>query len=259
MNTEKNKKNYVSMHIPSFCFGLLFGGFLVLALIPVFGGSIIPMNTLLRNDTEVSSAEIPTEVVETVSYVTDITDVTITAEDNNTFTFHTPKSWYSLTDQYSENLKSFYNVSDFDAENVFVVGDSKDIYSSGNIITMSPVSSTKKLISSLGSENITEDAAYSDIYYYMINGVLPEDADDSLTVEELEVVDVEGIKFHVYKVGYDTTYYTDDTMTETTVVHTDEISVYSESDDSIEIIMTVKDLSNLDSSLSVLHEFLGVE
>lgn len=199
----------------------------------------------------------PSSTIEHKSYVTDTKDWTITTESGETMKFYTPDGWYSLTDQYVDNLASYYNV-EVDETNLVCVGNNAAQYQSTATVNMATLSKLHEIMEIMyaDDENVNvDDLQYSEAYIYMTTGSLPEGVGDSYTIEEKDTIEKDGITYRSFLVGYDTEYYTDDTKTETTTVHTDELMCYSDTKDAVEIVVYMSEWDT-DEALKYLHTFI---
>lgn len=203
-------------------------------------------------------------------YLTDLKKFTITTEDGVKVTYHTPKDWYSLTDQYQENIQTFYSDNELEVNNMFVVGDSDTTGKATGLINAAPVSEVSRIMKQVyGDEYKEEDMLVSEAYTYMTTGKLPDDLPDNYEIEELDVLAVSGVNYKVYEINYDTTYTDTEPSSEavedsteamdnnSTVVHTQKIACYSDTEDPIEIILYLSEFDR-DNALSLLREFLGI-
>lgn len=223
----------------------------------------------LTQSESVSESEDSTEVGSVIKeYLTDLKKFSVKTTDGTNVTFHTPKDWYSLTDQYQENLQAFYANDSVEVSNMFVVGNADTTGNSTSLINAAPISEVSKVMKKVyGDEYKEEDMLVSEAYTYMTTGKLPEELPDNYKIDELETIKVGDVSYKLYEVNYDTTY-TDDTSnsneegTESTeaketVVHTQKIACYSDTEDPIEIIMYMAEF-NKDKAISLIKEFLGV-
>lgn len=203
-------------------------------------------------------------------YETDIKTFDIKTSDGQTMTFNAPKDWYSLTDQYVENIRSFYEKEDLKVENMYVVGDSDTETTVSALINAAPVSTVKDIMVQLyGEEYDEEEMLVSEAYTYMTTGKLPEDLPDNYTLDEIDSVKVGDVTYKMYDINYDNTYVDGEESTEaleengteeqgTTTIHTEKIACYSDTEDPIEIILYMSEFDK-DKGVAYLKEFLGAE
>lgn len=260
------KKIKTSIDLLSLIMGALLATW-ILILLYIF---VLSKRTITVSDstTPVATTTISSEDDTEVTYNTSITDWEVTLNSGETVNLHTPEDFYSLSDQYMVSLASYYGVDDMTSDSIVVVGDNANTFSSGTIINADSLSDVASMLSQIYGEDVdTDSIVNSEAYTYMTTGELPSDLPLNYEIEELDTYTVNGIEFVVYEVNYDTEYYssddTDEDSTEiaeveTEVVHTQQISCYSKTEDSLEIII-YQDEFDRDAALSLLKEFLGVE
>lgn len=243
------------------CWRDFFTGFVSgVALILIFTVFMLPnmvKDVIGTNQTSKADSEEATEEdtsADLKMYVTDKKEWAITTDDGATFNFHTPEGWYSLDDQYNDGLIQYYGM-DLPSDGIACVGDAKDQYDATFIINARPMSDVKTVLQTIYGEDYSdEEMLYSDTYLYMKDGTEPEGS----TIEELDSIVADGHTWRVFKHGYDTEYYTDETQSETETVHTDELLAYSDGDDTVEVIMFMAEF-NQENGIAKLKEFLGAE
>ena len=258
---NNNRNNF---DLGSFCMGglvsvLICIGIYVFALRPNTAGDKVAENN------EVLTTEDSTEDSDTsaVIYNTGIKEFTVNLESGEEVTFHTPENAYSLTDQYLENLSSYYGMDSVNSDSMIVVGDADTTYASNIMLNCDILSDVTNMLSQLYGDEFDPDSVVdSEAYTYMTTGELPEELPDNYTIEEVANYTVDGIDYVAYEVNYDVTYVLDSdeesTESSETVVHTQEIACYSKTGDAVEIII-YQDEFNREDALSFLEEFLGVE
>lgn len=194
------------------------------------------------------------------AYATDIKDWEFELNSGETVVLHTPDSFYSLSDQYLENLSNYYGGT-VTSSSIMVVGDTPTPTSASTIINVDSLSDVASMLGQLyGEEFNEEEVINSEAYVYMTTGELPTDLPDNYDIEEVGTYDVNGVEFVAYEVNYDTTYEgvdEDSTEVSTTVIHTQQIACYSKTDDSIEIIIYQETFDRI-IALQLLQEVLGV-
>lgn len=202
-----------------------------------------------------------------VKYNTDVKDWDITLDSGEKVKYNTPEGFYSLSDQYLDNLKTYYKVDKLKSDSLVVVGDKNTPYDSDTIINADKLSDVNDMLSQLyGDDYKEEEVQQSEAYTYMKTGKIPDDAPDNYKIDEVETVKVDGIEYVIYEVNYDTTYEntsdstksTESTEAATSTVHTQQLACYSKTDDAMEIIV-YQTKFNKDSALKYLKEFLGAK
>jgi len=212
-----------------------------------------------------ASSEINTESEEATvkSYVTNIVDWTIPVGDK-TLSFNTPKGFYSLTDQYLENLAKSYGVDSVDAKNMIVVGDSAVATQCTTLINANKLSEVQSMLKQIYGESYTDDSVVeAESYVYMKTGKLPEELPLNYNIEEVAKYTVDGMNYVVYDVSYDTEYEVDEDEDESTApvtetIKTQQLTCYSKNEDTIEIVLYQSEF-NKELALEKLEEFLGVD
>lgn len=239
-----------------FFFGLFAGGFIVFLFVYLTGGSINGSQpTQVANTSESASSEESTETMKV--YNTSQLESTITSTDSS-YTLKAPDGYSSLTDQYLESLKEYYNI-ETDESNLYVVGNASSQYSADIMINAAPLSKTKELMHTMydGTDTDVDSLPLSEAYTYMTTGESPAE-DSGCVLEELDqITDTQGHTYRVFQVDRDTEYYTDDTQTEKQTVHSTEIAAYTiDSDDPLEIILYMNEWDK-DEAIRLLTAFVN--
>ena len=223
--------------------------------------SLAPKTSVVeKSGSEVSAKDdTETETQEPMkAYQTDIKNWTVTLSNGKKLNFYTPAGYYSLSDQYLENLANYYkSEAEIKSSSVVVVGDKDTPYASETLINADTISDVSNILSQLyGDEYDASQVTESEAYVYLKTGKLPDKLPDNYTIDEVERVDVDGVTYVVYDINYDNTYKDEDGKD--TVVHTQQLSCYSVTeDDAVEIILYQSEF-NKEQALAVLHQFLGV-
>lgn len=202
------------------------------------------------------------------SYDTSIKEWELATSSGESFTFYTPEGYYSLADQYIDNLLSYYAVDGIDAKTA-VVGDNVNPYTCNTIISADTLSNVSTMLKTIYADDYDPDLiSVSEAYTYMTTGELPDELPLNYTIEEAATYTVNGIDFVAYEVNYDTEYPNEtesvesteisENETEPTVMHTQQILCYSDTEDAVEIVISQATFDR-DEALSKLQEFLGVE
>lgn len=211
------------------------------------------------------------------SWDTDIKEFSIQTDSGEKFQFNTPEGFYSLSDQYLNNLKDYYSVSSVKSDTMVVVGDSESPYSAKTLINANKLSDVSNMFNQLGYETTEADMLQSEAYVYMTTGELPEELPLNYKIDEVDKWKVNGVEFVAYEVSYDTEYEKEAEETESDekkesgedegessdkkeveTVHTEEICCYSNTEDPIEIVIYQSEFDK-DSAVKYLKEFLGVK
>lgn len=205
-------------------------------------------------ETEASTDEEPES--ELKQYNTTIKEWDVELSDSSTLHYTTPNEWFSLADQYNDGLIQYYG-KELSADGIVCVGDNKDQYNATMIINARPLSDVEEVLKTIYADEFNaEEMMYSSTYTYMKDGTEP---DDGSTVEELDsIVSADGHTYRIFHHAYDTEYYTDEEQTETTTVHTDELLGYSDTEDTVEIIMYMTEFDQ-EAGIAKLKEFLGAQ
>lgn len=241
------------------------GGWLtamVLVLVYIFALSPDKVSTDVVESTEVA-ANVETNV-EQNTYNTDIKEWNLKTTSGEEIKLYTPDKYYSLSDQYLESLAEYYGLEEIKSDSIAVIGNSTSTYTSDTIINVDTISDVSNMLAQVYGEELTEkDVVESEAYVYMKTGELPEDVPDNYTIEEVNKYTVDGVTYTAYEVNYDTTYTNEseddtDTEAESTVVHTQQIACYSDTEDAVEIIIYQESFDR-DYAITILKELLGVE
>lgn len=220
--------------------------------------STTPATDVSENESSTTGeTETETEAEEEKSYDTTITSKTVELNSGETFTFHTPSGYFSLTDQYMDSIGDYYDVDVLNSDTMFVVGDNKDQTLADTIINVDIMSDLPNVFSQLYGKTYTaEEVDKSTTYKYMTTGEIPEDAEDDYKVNEIDDFEVSGIKFKTFAVSYSNTYQDEDGNDQ--VLETKEIDCYSSNtDDPIEIVMYQTNYDE-EAAVKIIREFCGV-
>lgn len=257
-------KNRNSFDLGSFCMGglvcvLICMGIYIFALRP----NVVSDKVADRNEELVTEDNTEDGTTSAVIYNTGIKEFTVNLDSGEEVKFHTPENAYSLTDQYLENLSSYYDIDSVTSDSMIVIGDADTTYASSIMLNCDVLSDVTNMLSQLYGDEFDPDSVIdSEAYTYMTTGELPEELPDNYTIEEVANYTVDGIDYVAYEVNYDVTYVLDSdeesTESNETVVHTQEIACYSKTEDSVEIIIYQEEF-NRENALNFLEEFLGVE
>lgn len=191
-------------------------------------------------------------------YDTNIKDWTMTCADGTEFSFKTPENFYSLSDQYADTMTQYYG-TEFSADNTVCVGDDQQQYQSSVLINASPLSNTKKVVEAVYADDDSvnvDDFKYSEAYQYILTGEMDESIENVELLELDSITTTQGKTFRVFQVDRDTEYYTDDTQTETTMVHSTELIAYSDNEDAMEVLVYMNEFDK-DAGIKYLTEFLN--
>lgn len=220
------------------------------------------------NEDNNASAQVQTETNEEVredgstltNYNTGITEWKFTL-DGKELTFNTPKDFYSLSDQYAENLSEYYGVDDLDIGSLAVIGDAPAVYNSNTMINADTISNVKNLLSQVNDDSYNvEDFQMSEAYTYMTTGSLPEELPMNYKLEEVGSYTIDGVNFKAYDVSFDTEYVDESVSTnDVTTVHTQQLVCYSDTSDDILEVIIYQSEYNKDKALDYLKDFLGVK
>lgn len=219
-----------------------------------------------------SVTESTTESTTTTSYNTSIESWKMTLDSGEKVKYTTPSGYYSLSDQYLENLASYYKVDKLNADSLVVLGDATTPYESKTVLNADKLSDVSNILKQVyGKDYKAEDVIESEAYTYMKTGKIPDNAPTNYEIEEVKTYDVDGITYKAYEVNYDTTYEASTepsteavpsteaaTGTESQVVHTHQICCYSNTKDAVEIIIYQQTFDK-DAALNMLSDFLGVK
>lgn len=192
---------------------------------------------------------------------------TITTSDGEIFTYNIPEDHYNITSSYLATVAQVYGVASVSAPNLIITGDGPSVTDSKGSINASTFSNTKSIYSQIFGQDfdsLPDESVYSPAYEYILNGEIPESADDSYTVKEFDAIEKDGVTYRVVSVDYDTDYteYEDaDGNTieepEMNIVHTHNLSAYSDTNDTIELIAYTAD-NDTDVEYQMLKDFIGV-
>lgn len=212
------------------------------------------VNQAPSSDTETSEDKEKEDEPELKQYDTTIKEWDVELSDSSKLHFTTPAEWYSLADQYNDGLIEYYG-KELSADGIVCVGDNKDQYKASMIINARPLSDVEGVLKTIYEDEFNaEEMMYSSTYQFMKDGKEPEDGS---TVEELEsIVSADGHTYRIFHHSFDTEYYTNEEQTETQTVHTDELLGYSDTEDTVEIIMYMNEF-NQEEGVAKLKEFLG--
>lgn len=227
---------------------------IALLMVPSMIREAIGTKSATSIETEAATDEEPES--ELKQYNTTIKEWDVELSDSSTLHYTTPNEWFSLADQYNDGLIQYYG-KELSADGIVCVGDNKDQYNATMIINARPLSDVEEVLKTIYEDEFNaEEMMYSSTYTYMKDGTEP---DDGSTVEELDsIVSADGHTYRIFHHAYDTEYYTDEEQTETTTVHTDELLGYSDTEDTVEIIMYMTEF-NQEAGIAKLKEFLGAQ
>lgn len=227
---------------------------IALLMVPSMIREAVGTKSATSIETEAATDEKPES--ELKQYNTTIKEWDVELSDSSTLHYTTPNEWFSLADQYNDGLIQYYG-KELSAEGIVCVGDNKDQYNATMIINARPLSDVEEVLKTIYEDEFNaEEMMYSSTYTYMKDGTEP---DDGSTVEELDsIVSADGHTYRIFHHAYDTEYYTDEEQTETTTVHTDELLGYSDTEDTVEIIMYMTEFDQ-EAGIAKLKEFLGAQ
>lgn len=227
---------------------------IALLMVPSMIREAVGTKSATSIETEAATDEEPES--ELKQYNTTIKEWDVELSDSSTLHYTTPNEWFSLADQYNDGLIQYYG-KELSAEGIVCVGDNKDQYNATMIINARPLSDVEEVLKTIYEDEFNaEEMMYSSTYTYMKDGTEP---DDGSTVEELDsIVSADGHTYRIFHHAYDTEYYTDEEQTETTTVHTDELLGYSDTEDTVEIIMYMTEFDQ-EAGIAKLKEFLGAQ
>lgn len=251
-NSKFSTRDFIFGIAVGLCIGLLFG-FLQLKTLYV-NQPTTTTKTEGSNQNLISNST--SETLKT--YNTSVIEWNVTSTDGKTFHFKTPNGYSSMTDQYVESLLQSYGISTPE-DNIVCIGDTGQQYTSTILINAAPISKVKEIVTAMYADDPAvdlDDFKYSEAYQYMLTGETPE-ADLGVVITELEsITSSEGNTFRVFQVDRDTEYYTDDTMTDTQIIHSTELAAYSEDIDAIEILIYMQSF-DMNTAVSLMTEFIN--
>lgn len=253
----KNHWKFSEFDFTSCLLGLLIG-----IMCAIFWTTFVskPQEVVVNDNATTSDEE--TEVdKEAKVYETQKKQWTINTTSGEELHFTTPEDMYSLTDQYLENLASYYEMDSVTSDSMIVIGDTTTPYQSNTIINANSLSDVKAILNQVYADEEdykSDDIIDSAAYVYMTTGEIPEDAPDNFEISEVDECKSEDVTYKVFKIEYDTTYEAEGEGEEATTVHTQQLSAYSDTEDAIEIIINQAEF-NQEEGIALLHEFLNVE
>lgn len=257
---HKNK-----MHFPSILLGALLATWACIFIYSfAIKDSLKNATTVDSEDSTEASTTENTSNVETKQYNTAITNWELPLENGPVVKFKTPENFYSLSDQYLENLTKSYSIPEVTSDDMIVVGDNSEATKCGTVINACTFSGLKDILKQVyGDEYNEETMLEAEAYTYMKTGKLPEELPLNYTIKELATFVKDDITYKAYEVNYDTEYEapsedTESTETSTETIHTTQVSCYSDTEDAIEIVLYQSEYDSK-KALDVLGEFIGTE
>ena len=183
--------------------------------------------------------------------------------DGSSVTFKTPSNFYSLTDQYLDEMCEYYGVDDLPLDNIFVVGDATATNECTAMINVASLSTADDLLSSIyGEQYDSSTDLKSEVLTYIETGALPEELPDNYYLCELDGISVEGITYRVFDKYYTSsyTYYEEEDTAEvdpkTIEIPYYEMVAYSDTEDPIEVIIYMVEY-NKETAYRLFTEFVG--
>lgn len=261
------KKLTLNVDLTSTVLGALVGA---LVMVVAYEAWFIPNQKISDNQTITTSENESTkeeddEADKTVTaYETQIKQFEIKTSSGEKVHCTTPENFYSLTDQYMENLASYYDMDTIKSDSMVVVGDSTVPYSSKTIINANCLSDVKTILEQLHSDDESydpESVLDSEAYTYMKTGKIPDDAPDNYEIKEVDSFKQGKVEFKVFLVEYDNTYENeaeDEEDAEPVVVHTKQLAAYSDTEDAVEVVLMQEEF-NKEEGLKLLREFLNAK
>lgn len=257
--------------LASFLAGICVTTWVVIAVFFTAGGSININGKTVKDVTATAKAASDSteskDPAEEKKWNTKELKKTITVDDKK-LTFHAPTGYYSITDQYLNNMGAYYGKEDLKSDSFYVVGNNQVSSSATKVINANKLSDVKNILKQLYGNEYKEDQVKEAVAVtYMKTGKLPKDLPDNYKIKELDKIKVAGgITFTVYKVDYDTTYdLSDKDATKQTAkgknkqtVHTQEICAYSDTDDIVEIVL-YQEVFDKAEALKDIKAFLGAK
>ncbi len=256
--------------LASFLAGICVTTWVVIAVFFTAGGSINIDGKAVKSDTASAATDTDTDSTkdpaEEKKWNTKELKKTITV-DNKKLTFHAPSDYYSITDQYLDNMGAYYGKEGLKSDSFYVVGNNQVSSSATKVINANKLSDVKNILKQLYGNEYKEDQVKEAVAVtYMKTGKLPKDLPDNYKIKELDKIKVAGgITFTVYEVNYDTTYDLSDKNSgkksekgKKQKVHTQEICAYSDTDDIVEIVL-YQEVFDKAAALKDIKAFLGAK
>lgn len=222
---------------------------------PIADPEIVADEPYIVEDAE-SGDGVTTETLELPEGTKDVHEVTVNLESGEELTYYIPEDHYYLTDNYLASVKYSYNAeNDLESPGLIVTGNESSVYGSSEAINATPISGIKVLMKGLYGDDVEiGDLAYSEAYTYMVTGEVPETNALNYEIEEVATVEKDGITYKAYHVSYDIDY--SGTGEEDSIVHSEQLMCYSDTEDPMEIIIYTGGYDE-ERSLELLHTFLG--
>lgn len=254
----KNNKRLQGFDLTSFLAGSLLS---VIVTVAFFECVVIKNDTHVEDTVVQEMKEDESKAdSEVTAYNTQIKQFEIKTASGETVYCSTPEGYFSLTDQYIDNLETYYNIDEIKSENMVVVGDSAEPYSSKSVIDANCLSDVKEMLAQVHKDDEgydPDEVLESEAYTYMKTGKLPENIPDNYRIKEVDSFKQGDITFRVFKVEYDTDY-EGETEEDKTTVHTEQLAAYSDTEDAVEVIL-IQESYDQKKGLRDIREFLNAE
>lgn len=211
----------------------------------------------------VGDSEVVEETVK--QYVTNMTEAIFRWEDGSQLSMHAPAGFYSLTDQYIDELEDYYKISGVSSDKIYVVGDADATNACTVMINSAALSSADILLSRVyGDDYDQNEDLQSEVLRYMQTGHITEDLPDNYYLLDLGTVEADGITQHIfyryYTISY--TYYNDDDVAETDpqelVIPNYDMVAYSSTDDIVETVLYMVNF-DVETAYNYMCEFFGTD
>ena len=217
--------------------------------------TVVDNETVGTNDVTVSDNTTPTSIE-----IQDGSTVVFSLSSGETPTYSVPENHFNTTSDFAQTLTDNYGVSDLTLHNTLFTGSSVTLFGSEQAINCMAFSDLEQALLKLGYVD-TSTIQYSTAYTYMKTGNLsPGEFEENYELNELDSITCDSITYRVFEVSYETpTTLTDPSTNEeiTTSVKTECLQVYSDTDDTVEIIIYTGDY-NRDTAVTLLNQFLGI-
>lgn len=234
----------------------------------IYVSCVVPKITKpAANSTDTASTGSEEAIVkeEVKAYQTNIKSFTFELSEGKSVTFTTPESFYSLTDQYYDELYEYYGTEGIHTNNMFVVGDGSATNECKVMINSATLSAADEILSALyGDSYDSSTDLQSEVLTYIKTGSLPEELPDNYYLCDLGQVTVGGITYRMFDKYYTSSYSyyeeedTAQTNEKTIEVPYYEFVAYSDTEDTIETIVYMTEY-DVNSAYEYFCEFIGTE
>lgn len=185
----------------------------------------------------------------------------LTLTDGTVLEYKIPKDMYDVHEDYLSLVQVSYGLSSpVTSDNLIVLGDTNNVYTSKSAITATTQTDTLAIFKQIFAGEETEIAledTYSPVYLYMTSGEIPTTPYTNYTVTEQDSLVKDGITYRVFVQEYDVDSVADPDTNQTVTERVKQLVAYSDTDDVVEIIVDAE-TNDMEAATKMLKIFLDI-